>query len=239
MKKSEQINSKITELMNKRSELLREILRLEEKTTHTDIEIKNGDVYLHENESATGSYNEIQQVNNKIKELDIRIQELEALKHKHIMEENEYEKNKPEILKSEAEERKRKVAEERTNEKERQKTAFKRIKKIYKSGPLSQRLINLIPGNHTRFGNIKKLSQEEIEFLEKLSKGDTIFQKEKNERRRDELEKRKKKLKPSDIRKMNSNSNWNQFVKAINSKTYLKSMMDMEESKTTGIGRGY
>lgn len=243
MKKSEEVYSRINELERQLWELQSKSSNLTDIVEYTNRDVVGLDVYDRTTETNVGNKKEIAAVEKRIEELKEKIKELYQLKRQYELDENKYERNKPEILRKQAEEAKEKERiddEVQKIEKSKLEKSYKQIKKLYKSGPLLNRFRNIISGNRARFKDVKKLSKEELDFLVKLHYGETTSQKESFEELQKHGKIHGKKASYGDMKKYHQSRNWDKFAKALNSKSYLKNQMEMEERNTSGIGgRGY
>lgn len=125
--------------------------------------------------------------------------------------------------------------EQEIREKEKIKTAeelhkftFQEVKKKYKNFSTFEKLKNKKPN----FKKISKLSQEELEFLISLSKGQTIHQIDRNNRREEIY--RNNGLSEKDISTKIREVNKQDFYRGLTDETYLHTGMELEENQ---IGR--
>ena len=213
----------------KLGELKQKLYKLTETKEVEDYEVKNLDVYFNTTTMTRGSKEEIAHVKHEIEKLEKEIQE--AKKHK-IQRENE-EKDREYREKREAEERKKKEVAKAKQEAELekditeihrkdQKRSFRLVKDMYRKGPFVYRVLDkVIPFRGPKWKVIKGYTKEELEFLVKIAKGETLYQeKQEREYERHHIEFNKKDR---------MWSNWNAFMAALESKYKLKSKIERDQ----------
>lgn len=118
------------------------------------------------------------------------------------------------------------AAEKEKMEEDYRKVTFKRVKDIYNSQSFVKKVTNKISGRAPKWGKIKELSQEELDFLINLSKGVTQRQVESNRQRTESYE--NKGLSFKEIEKRIIDNNMSSFNQGLTEQNYLDSAMNLE-----------
>lgn len=108
----------------------------------------------------------------------------------------------------------------------KRKETFKKVKKSYKTIGNWSRFMNLIQGKTPNWSKVKKYSQEELDFLLTVHKGETISQKESFSRIKEKNSGDKKSF--SEIRKNHQQMNNDKFVRLLNSHSRLVNSIEVE-----------
>lgn len=144
----------------------------------------------------------------------------------------ERENNQTEVLN---EERKNYDNEDELSKEEEHKIAFDRVKSIYKSQSIWQRVTYKIKGKTPNWRKVSNLSTEELVFLGDLAKGNTLLQQKVNEKK---TERRQEKgMTIREIQEMKKEEAMNSFMKSINSNNTLKEKMDLDDTLLGGKSR--
>lgn len=218
----------ISDMEYKLNELRKQLYKLTEIVERENYQEKGLDVNFDTSVGTRGSKKEIDHIKSEIEKLESQIKEAKNAQERHEKEKSEREVSE-EI---EAEERKKKKEEAKENEefekemakiqKSDQRKKFELVKKMYKRGPFFYRLFDKIsPFRGPKWSEIKKYTEEELDFLVQLANGDTLFQKEKEYSvERHGIEKTDKDRKWS---------NWWAFMKALESRYQLKNKIEIDE----------
>lgn len=144
----------------------------------------------------------------------------------------ERENNQTEVLN---EERKIYNNEDELSKEEEHKMAFDRVKSIYKSQSIWQRVTYKIKGKTPNWRKVSNLSTEELVFLGDLAKGNTLWQQKVNEKK---TERRQEKgMTIREIQEIKKEEAMNDFMKSINSNNTLKEKMDLDDTLLGGKSR--
>ena len=211
------------------------LMMLSQTRTTSDYEVKGLDVYTHHEKTTVGSKSEIQRIKERIDQLEKELESIEKGKEHN----KEYIKGVKET-KAKADEAaaERAQAEAAINEREVKKD-FKKLKKAYKNIGLWNRITNKLQGKKPNWKKIKQdLTREEMEFLLKVSSGNT--QERHNDfeqaKARNEERPRKERKTFKELRKRQRQNNLEQMRKLLVSRERLKQEMEMENGK---YGRRY
>ncbi len=221
----------ISELQLRKRELEKKLTYLSEDVTYENYEVKNSDVYFHTETGTRGSYDERKKIIEEIEEIDREITRIERASEQHSEDMKRYMEEKKAREAREREEAK--LAKEQ--EKQVKKAKFKELKKLYKNGPLLNRILNrviIVRGLQPNWREVKKLSSEELDFLINLRSGNTLRQKDSEEHLEERLNNQGKSYR--EIRNSIQNSRWDEFNAALASKTKLKNKMELDESLAKG-----
>lgn len=194
--------------------------RLTSKPTGENFEYRNGDVYSVPRGETVGSTSEINTVRKRIEELRNELKEREKWDAKAPERQEEAQRRQKEMDERQKQER-LKAKEERKKDEERRLQTFQDIKKKYKVAGKKhkwERFINKIQGKSPNWKKIKEYSQEELEFLRDIQRGETKIQKN---RKANTKEARQK--------------NWDDFVRKANSKYEIKKGIEYEEEYHIGM----
>lgn len=208
------------ELNFERDRLRKKLDQLTERVEYEENYVKGLDVYGQSKVTTRGSKKEIEEVKAQLEKIEKQIKEV--IKHKKERAEME---KASEAASKEAEARRReKEAEDREYDEIDRKVNFRAIKRRYKKGPLTERVLDkIVPFRYGKpdWKKIKKYTSEELEFLAHVAAGSTLMQEER----------RKEDVKHEDFREKKSKytTNWKEFSRVLGSRSKLKSAMEYEE----------
>ena len=207
-------------------EINRELLQYQEKLsrltsrpTGENFEYRNGDVYSVPRGETVGSTSEINTVRKRIEELRNELKEREKWDAKAPERQEEAQRRQKEMDEREKQER-LKAKEERKKDEERRLQTFQDIKKRYKAAGKKhkwERVINKLQGKGPDWKKIKEYTQEELDFLSELQRGDTKLQKQRG-----------------NITKEDRQKNWSDFVTKANRKSKIREGIAMESDSIGG-----
>lgn len=225
-----------SEIILKIRDLQQELIRLSQTKTYEQQEVKNGlDVYTHEIETTVGTKEQITNIKNQISQLEQKLEKMQKYKeeeHERILEtKREMEESKKQKLEQEKLERKKAD--------EKKKEAFKKVKQAYKKVDVWSRFVNKIKGRTPNWKKVQGYSQEELEYLLRVSKGNTVSQQERFDRIIDKNNAKSSQNRDhyKELQKQHQQYNNDIFTNLLNSESKLEASMNLDENKEAGRRR--
>lgn len=226
----QEIDVRLAQLQNDKRKLEWKLSSLEGQHNiqieHRENESFTGDSWAESQRVMNGSPEEISRTRNKLNNVISEIRRLNEARNfaksdREVQKENELrQKEQAERAKAdkEQEERLRRI------DASQKKKNFERIKKINKQHLKSKKLIDRLVASKPKWSKLKNYSNEELEFLIRLSKGETAYQRCFSSST----------LSDEDLKK----SAEREFRSAFNNKHRLEQMMELDEAaQKQGYGR--
>lgn len=171
-----------------------------------------------------GTEEEYAAIVGKRKEIEKLQRELEEARKRER--ENVEITNKEDLARKEEEAKKLKEKEEE------HKIAFDRVKKTYKSRSHWERFKDTIQGRRPNFKKVESYTTEELEFLNDLARGTTLWQQKRNE---DKFERRQDKgMTIKEIQKKQKEEAMKAFMDSVNSQSTLDEKMQLDDTLVGG-----
>lgn len=134
----------------------------------------------------------------------------------------------PEEVAKLREERRQQELAKKEQEAYEHKMAFETVRQIYKKQSRWNRFMNLIQGKKPDWNKVEEYTTEELQFLDTLSRGRSVWQEKINQERWERREKNG--MSSKEMRKLENEKNMKDFLKGLNSDSTLRSDLSYEKS---------